>query len=78
MKGSPYLCLQFGIQLTPCCLSCFRHWAIRMDGLVSANEVRLFRRFVRMFSEGCRGCCKVAAVSVCGVLCVLAPNDVAV
>jgi len=49
-----------------------------MDGLVSANEVRLFRRFVRMFSEGCRGCCKVAAVSVCGVLCVLAPNDVAV
>jgi hypothetical protein len=78
MKGSPYLCLQFYIQLTPRCFSCFRHWAIRMHGLVSANKVGLFRRFVRRFSEGYHVCCKVAGVSIFGVWCVLTPNDLAV
>jgi len=78
MKGSPYLCPQFCIQLTRSCFCCFRHWAIRMHGLVSANEVHLFLRFVRMFSEDYHGCCKVADASICGVLCVLAPNDLAV
>ena len=78
MKDSPYLCLQFYNQLTPCCFSCFRHWAIRMHGLVSAKKVGLFCRFVRRFSEGYHICCKVGGVSIFDVLCVLVANDLTV
>ena len=34
--------------------------------------------FIRSFNEGYHVCCKIAAVSIFAVLCVLAPNDLEV